>query len=168
MTLVLPRERYGLDSILRSLDGRQLSTYLRHKTSQGAMPADVKLTLPKFTVKCAHNLTDTVGAIGIRAAFDPERAEFGDSLVPVEPNGEVVGEKLCVNRVIQHVYLRLDEKGTEAAAVTAMFMRCCGLGGDGVPKYVQRIFKADHPFLYAIHSKDDILFIGTVRDGCFD
>ena len=56
--------------------------------------------------------------------------------------------------------IRVDESGTEAAAVTAI-----GIGYTSIsPEPL--IFKADHPFLYAIAEKQTgtILFTGIVND----
>ena len=56
----------------------------------------------------------------------------------------------------------IDEKGTEAAAATAMVM----LAGCAFFEKKVEVFKADHPFLFCIYdcSIDSILFMGRLAD----
>ena len=65
---------------------------------------------------------------------------------------------LFVSFVKQNTYLGIDEKGTEAAAVTSI-----GVGVTSVPiePYI-----ADHPFMLVISEKtsNTILFMGKIMD----
>ncbi|MCY1560276.1 Serpin (serine protease inhibitor) [compost metagenome] len=68
--------------------------------------------------------------------------------------------RLFVNFVKQDTYLSVDEKGSEAAAVTSI-----GIGPTSAgPKYP--VFRCDRPFAFAIVEKtsDTIQFIGKVND----
>ena len=58
--------------------------------------------------------------------------------------------------------MRVDEKGTEAAAATAAAMQFAS----GRPQEQLRVFRADHPFLFCIRDTASglILFLGRVTD----
>lgn len=59
----------------------------------------------------------------------------------------------------------MNEKGTEAAAATAVVMRAGGLGPVDPPG-PPPVFRADHPFLFLIQDSqtDTILFLGRLID----
>jgi len=63
-------------------------------------------------------------------------------------------KKLFVSTVLQKTYIRVDELGTEATAVTA------GMPMGGMPIERPKEFFADRPFLFAIIKGNTILFLG--------
>jgi serpin B len=69
------------------------------------------------------------------------------------------GEKLYVKNVFHKAFIEVDEKGTEAAASTAVVMNTKSIR---VP--VQ--FRADHPFVFLLRDKKTglILFVGRVAE----
>lgn len=91
-------------------------------------------------------------ALGIQKAFT-SNAEF---------NNMFEGESVQVGKVIQKSKIKLDEFGTEAAAVTVVTMET-GMG-PGETSPIEVI--ADHPFAYVIaeSTSNTILFTG-VFDG---
>ncbi|MEM4181571.1 MAG: serpin family protein [Candidatus Pacearchaeota archaeon] len=66
---------------------------------------------------------------------------------------------LQISQVIHQAFVKVDEKGTEAAAATAVGMRATA----AMPRSV---FRADHPFIFIIQEKGtgNILFIVRVTD----
>jgi serpin B len=64
-----------------------------------------------------------------------------------------------INKAIHKTYIKVNEQGTQAAAVTVTGIVTSA--GPAIP-----LFKFDHPFLYAIIEKQTgtILFVGTVND----
>jgi serpin B len=70
-------------------------------------------------------------------------------------------EEIFISEVIHKAFMAVDEKGTEAAAATAVVM-------DGAaapaPKPEPKVFKADHPFLFLIrhNATGSILFMGRL------
>ena len=71
---------------------------------------------------------------------------------------------IYVSRIIHKTYIKVDEKGTEAAAVTAVVMRSKCI----LPPEPIQVMKVDHPFLFIIRSNDlqlgnDIIFISKVE-----
>jgi serpin B len=71
---------------------------------------------------------------------------------------------LHVDTVLQKTFIQVDEKGTEAAAATALMM-----AGAGLPPEPKKLI-ADRPFLYLIRDAESrvILFIGRVAQAAGD
>jgi serpin B len=119
-------------------------------------PQDVDLELPKFrfgppTIPLADNLK----ALGMKSAFSGS-ANF-DRMAPRKSSN------LAISKVFHKTFIAVDEKGTEAAAATAVVMKIrSGMIKPGQPLVV----KADRPFLYAIQHVPSgaCLFIGRVTD----
>jgi serpin B len=67
--------------------------------------------------------------------------------------------KLVISEVMHKTYIKVDEQGTEAAAVTGITIVATAIG----PDYS---FRVDRPFVFAIREKDTntILFVGKVMD----
>jgi hypothetical protein len=82
-------------------------------------------------------------------------ADFTGISDPSEPR-----DRLFIDKVLHKGTIRIDEKGTEAAAATAVGM----VPGGGVPPTDAKKFIADHPFLFILRDADNgaILFLGRV------
>ncbi len=148
MVVFLPNDRNGLDAFEQSLTLASLTDWLQ---SARALPgAKFNLMLPKFNVSSQFDLRATLQEMGIRQAFGT--ADF---------SGMTPGKTLRISNVIHKAYVAVDEKGSEAAAATAVEMGLIGSGGSS-----PIIFQADHPFVFLI--RDDrsglILFMGRVSD----
>ena len=65
---------------------------------------------------------------------------------------------LCIDEIRHKAKIKVDEEGTEAAAVTYVGMRVTSVGPGGDTFY----FKADRPFIYFISERSTgaILFAG--------
>ena len=139
MHVLLPREGKTLDELLQSLDG---ATWKLHGSS-----CDVDLKLPRIEVTTSQDLTNIMAELGMPSAFNPETADF--SRLCVGTNGGI-----CIGQMKQVAKIKLDEQGTEAAAVTVISMPT------GMPRQVA--FHANRPFLYIISEQSTgiILFIG--------
>lgn len=142
MLLILPRKRIGLKALENSLTTKQLDKWLHNMAR-----VKVVLSMPKFKTSSTVPLNKPLKSLGLNTIFTPE-ADFSD----ISPM------KLWVSSVLQKAWIRVDEKGTEAAAATSIAM----VGAAPPPK--EAIFKADHPFLYLIRDKrtGSIFFIGRV------
>ena len=71
-------------------------------------------------------------------------------------------EQLVISDAIHKAFVAVDEKGTEAAAATAVMMRTTGMPLTGEPLN----FTVDHPFLFLIRDVKTgaILFMGRFTD----
>ena len=151
MVVILPREREGLPALEAQLDGATLDEWLG-KLDTSSPPDFVEgvfVQLPKVQMENDHNLVDPLKAMGMGIAFDRTRANFRG----------MSDEQLFISDVLHKTFLRIDEKGTEAAAATAVVM---GAERSG-PEIT---FRADHPFLVLIRDRKTgaILFLGRIAE----
>lgn len=81
-------------------------------------------------------------------------------------SGMTGNRDLFIGAVLHDAFIKVDEKGTEAAAATAVVMEDLTFA-KGPNK--QNIFRADHPFIFLIEesSTGNILFLGRVIDPSF-
>ena len=107
---------------------------------------DVNMCMPRFTMESCIELNERLQQLGMTTAFEPFEADFS----------KISSEELFVSRVLQKTFVKVDETGTEAAAVTVMLMDAAAAPPEEEPKE----FYADRPFLYAIVKGDTILFLG--------
>lgn len=117
---------------------------------------DVEVALPKFESAPADALAleDTLEALGMPLAFNPSKADFTGIATP----------SLYIDNVYQKTFVKLDEKGTEAVAATAV-VGAKKRGGKRTPP-PKAEFHADHPFLFFLRDirSGMILFLGRVSD----
>ncbi len=149
MGVVLPKERASLLAVQGKLSAEQLATLARHASRQR-----VSVFLPKFKLDSTFDLAANLARMGIRAAFQPDKADF--SGITIDPAG------VFISAVIHKAFVDVNEKGTEAAAATAISMLPSAAPGGG--HHEPPTFRADHPFLFLIrHNRlNAILFLGKV------
>jgi serpin B len=116
-----------------------------------AGPARYQVTLswPRFRVEAAFDLIPALRQLGMNAAFDD--ADF---------SGITEAEPLRIGTVAHKAYVDVDERGTEAAAATAMGVRASAAMLPPPPVTMV----VDRPFLFAIvHTTTGLpLFLGQV------
>jgi serpin B len=149
MVAVLPRERGGLAAVEKGLDGGRLGEWLRQL--DGAKPQAVLVDLPKVEFKSSYQLVEPLKALGMQIAFDRHRANFRG----------IADTQLFISQVVHKTFLRIDEKGTEAAAATGIEIEVTGARIDP-----PTVFRADHPFLVLIRDRQTgaMLFLGRIAD----
>jgi len=112
----------------------------------------VKIYLPKFKLETRYLMANDLADMGMPTAFSGE-ADF---------SGMTGNHNLFISQVIHQAFVEVDEEGTEAAAATAVIMvEPIAMEPAPIP-----IFRADHPFVFAIreNTNDEILFLGRVVD----
>lgn len=155
MVFVLPDEPYGLEAVEQKLTGATIEGWTR-----GLQHQQVNVALPRFQIDppSSISLSDALQALGMKRAFARGAADFTGIASPRNPE-----ERLYIGNVFHKAFVKLDEKGTEAAAATAVVM---ALEGAVMPTEPPREFKADHPFLFFLRDTRSgmILFMGRVAD----
>ncbi|MCX5770675.1 MAG: serpin family protein [Candidatus Hydrogenedentes bacterium] len=152
MVVLLPRDRNGLAAL-----EKELNTDLLYGWLAGLHPEKVEVYFPRFKMESAFNLTDTLKAMGMPDAFTLQ-ADFMKMIeFTVQPPPD---QRIWIDKVLHKAYVDVNEKGTEAAAATAVIMT---LGATAAPE-PPPVFRADHPFLFLIQDKPtgSILFLGRV------
>jgi len=142
MLILLPTENL---ETLGSITTEKLNEWKNQMTEQ---KLDA-IYFPKFEFDTKYSLNEHLKTLGMPTAFS-DNADF---------SGMTTEEQLFISEVIHQAYVKVDEKGTEAAAATAVVMELTS----AMPR---NIFKADHPFIFIIQEKQtgNMLFIGKVND----
>ena len=109
------------------------------------------VNMPAFKSSFQANMNDVLQQLGSISMFDPTNANFSI----------ITDEKLWVGDVLHKANIIVDEKGSEAAAVTGI-----SVGVRGYPDAEDEFFYVDRPFIYAIYdTKNKMpLFIGRLMD----
>jgi serpin B len=147
MVLALPAKGKPVSSILNQTAWTRLTRKLKGDTAN--------VQIPRFFFETSYGLIPPLRKLGAGALFSPSN-DFGRMAVG--------GERLSVTDAQHKAYIKVDEEGTEAAAVTEVAMTM-----DIVENPFE--FVADRPFVFAIveNATGQILFIGVVnqptRDG---
>lgn len=128
---------YDAEALLGLLDQRQ--------------SGPVDLTLPKFEIEYENSLIDELEQLGMGIAFSG-KADFS------RMNADDISD-LFISEVKHKTYCRVDEKGTEAAAVTSVEMKLTALPESDI----ELVF--DRPFLFGIVDTrtNSPLFVGVIE-----
>jgi len=147
MAVLLPDPGVSLTELAKKLaDDPKLLT-MEYEVHQG------RIEIPQVRLEYSVDLKEAVRQTGMHEAFDPQLADFS-AMAPEPPN-------LFISLIKHRTALSLDEKGTEAAAATAVEM----LAGAAPPEQPFKM-TVDRPFLTAIvdQATGCILFAGAVYD----
>jgi serpin B len=154
MLVLLPDRKSGLRDLESSLSTRMLHDCVAQMGYCG-----VRLCFPRFKITWgSEDLRDYLSTLGMPLAFTRFRADFS-GINGLKPPQE---EALFISNVFHKAFVEANEEGTEAAAATAV-----GHSEVTAPAPApERIFRADHPFLFAIRDRKSgaILFLGRVAD----
>ncbi|XP_069173970.1 serpin B3-like isoform X2 [Procambarus clarkii] len=145
MVFVLPDKRDGLAKVEANLPSVNLN-----KIGTNLPLVKVRVTLPKFKITKSLELVNHLKEMGVKDLFDASRSDLSG----------ITGTKdLFVTDVIHQAYLEVNEKGSEAAAATAIQ----GMVGSSWCLELHR-FVADHPFLFFIKDQRSglVLFAGRL------
>ncbi|MEU5670032.1 serpin family protein [Micromonospora sp. NPDC047762] len=143
MAIVMPT-RDDLATVEASLDATWLGALLT-----GFQITDVELRLPRWTFRLPAELRAALSSLGMPTAFTSQADFTGMSTQPA----------LSIDDVVHETFIAVDEKGTEAAAASAVIVR-----PPSIPQGPQ--FFVNRPFLYVIHDRltGVPLFLGRVHD----
>jgi serpin B len=154
MMLLVPDAIDGLAAVEGALDARKVDAL-----ASAMKPEWAWVALPKFEVNPGESLRlgKDLKALGMPLAFDPNLADFTGIANPSNP-----AQRLVIGEVFHKGFVKVDEKGTEAAAATAVMGPETGVSADGGP----RPFQVNRPFLFLIRDNASglVLFLGRVND----
>ncbi len=141
MTVLLPKKGHTVAEISATLRKSDWDS-IRY----GFDKCEVDLWLPRFETKFNMKLNDLLSEMGMPYSFDP-RADFK----------AMSQDAAYLSFVQQHAIIKVDEEGTEAAAVSS-----AGMLKESAMPMDNAVFHADHPFLYLIteSSTGVVLFAG--------
>lgn len=144
MLLFLPGENKSIDDIVSILTAENWESWMENYTEQ-----ETVIKLPKFKFEFEDSLNAPLINMGMGIAFTPGGADFSK----INPYNY-----LFISMVKQKAFIDVNEKGTEAAAATAVEISFTSMPD-------KKYFIANKPFLFAIKEKKTkaILFIGIVK-----
>ncbi|TDE13428.1 serpin family protein, partial [Jiangella asiatica] len=140
MEILLPDADSSLPQVLSTLDAAEWA-----EAVAGLAPEELgTVVLPRFELEWNAELTEALTALGMGPAF------AGGDFRPMSAQGQTL------DTVVHKTYIRVDESGTEAAAVTGGMTRTSA--GES--------FRADWPFAFTISDRETgtVVFFGTVAD----
>jgi serpin B len=148
MVIVLPKKGETIATITK--EATAINGYLQQKL-------DLNLTqvwFPKFKFETKYFMSTDLQKMGMNLAFS-DQANF---------SGISKTNPLKIGQVIHQTFIEVDETGTEAAAATAVIMADTSAAPIETP--IPKIFKADHPFIFAIRHKatGTLLFVGIIKN----
>jgi serpin B len=142
MVVIVPDDLAALE---KTLDAPALAGIV-----DGLSSREVILAMPKFGTESKLELGPVLAALGMPTAFT-DAADF---------SGISKETSLQISAVIHQANIDVDEKGTEAAAATAVVIRATGMAAEPVTLTV------DRPFLFALRDAESgaVLFLGRIAD----
>ena len=106
----------------------------------GMTPTEVELALPKWDFGQSLDLVDPLMAVGLRLAFDDDRADFSNITTEIP---------LVLSGVVHEANITVDAAGTEAAAASAVVVgEATAMPPGSAAEPV--VMNVDHPFFFAI------------------
>jgi len=148
--IILPNENKNINEFISELNDEKLQSLLKRMGRE-----KVRLQLPKFELEFSSMLNSVLKKLGMNDAFNEIKA-----------NLEGIGKNLYIGEVIQKTYLKVDESGTEAAAVTVVTVKEKGIKIEKRPKIYSMI--VERPFLFLLANdklpiNNEMLFISKIE-----
>jgi serine protease inhibitor len=142
MVLALPRSDASLADVAKTLEPRSWTGWMDEFVDH-----EIAVALPRFEIEWESSLKTSLQALGMEVPFEAGLADFSQMFEGGGP---------WIDDVFQKTFLRVDEEGTEAAAVTKVVMV------ESAPPSL--VF--DRPFFLAIydHATETVLFLGQITD----
>lgn len=142
LVILLPKENVPYSEAVSSLSSESWN-----RINESIYFDNLDIFIPRIDLEYEIKLNDILKSLGMTDAFDPNMADFMN----------MSDTPLFIDFVKQNTFLKLNEEGTEAAAVTVVGMKDNAVGP---VEYIS--FRADRPFIYMIKEKSTgiILFMG--------
>ena len=134
-----------MDGLMEYMTGNNMETALSRLE-----PVQIMLRMPKFRMETDMQLNKTLSAMGAGSVFSQSADLGGIALGP-----------LSLSSVVQKTFIEVDEKGSEAAAVTAAVV-----GLTSAPVRPAHVMNMDRPFCFMLSDVQTgrILFMGRVMN----
>ena len=146
MAVVLPKQGVDVKQTLKWIRGTGVS--IIDAMDYGCKKSDVRVEMPCFKIESSLSGIRELLAVKCPAPFSGSDADFSG----------ISDERIFISDIAQKTYIKVDEKGTEASAVTEIAATSTG---ESQPEPI--VFRADHPFVFMIREKESKsnIFIGV-------
>lgn len=154
LVALLPSESTSLRSWLESQKEKGDFTMRLFAAVDELQDTRIDLSFPKFETSYQDSLVDELKKLGMRDPFDSNMADF--SLMTENRDKDLV-----IGEILHKTFIRVDEKGSEAAAVTSIMMKATSM-----PVQEELHLSFDRPFFYAIIDREAKipLFMGIMEN----
>lgn len=146
MLVVLPNQRDGLAVLEKQLEALDLNALADRMQMES-----VQVLLPKFKIDFECSMRRTLEQLGITTIFS-EVSNFKNML------RENTTAPLIIADILHKVCIEVNESGTEGASSVAYKPIVISNSIDSSKKF----FRADHPFYFAIRSREATHFVGHI------
>ncbi|MCP4443605.1 MAG: serpin family protein [Aureispira sp.] len=145
--IYLPTQSNGLPSLIKELE----TSDLYQLSSKFEKIDKYYYIFPKFEIKNTLDLKETLCSLGLEKLFAPNKVEALQN----------APSPFSIDAIIQQNFIKVNEKGTEAASVTYAMML-----GSSISMVQPIEFKAEHPFIFIIRDTiyNSIIYIGTLTE----
>lgn len=160
MVVIAPRNAEGMPTLEKRLTAETLDGWLKRLDQRM-----VDTAMPRFKMEFEKEMGEPLQAMGMKRAFvSPDLA--GGAEFPGMSAGTSPSEQLFIGAVLHKAWVEVTEKGTEAAAATAIAMRAGAAARPQEMVPFNPVFRADHPFLFLIRDAKSgvVLFIGRMMN----
>ena len=155
MCLILPVDKNSLNvaELWNEESPSTRADFLKGLKKSSVFNGEVIVSLPKFELDIENNLVENLKAMGLQKSFSAD-AEFFNIINNMQ---------LKIDDAKHRAKVKVDENGTEAAAVTEVEINATAVFNPQPPPRVY--FTADRPFLFVIRDveSDVTLFAGVVN-----
>jgi serine protease inhibitor len=143
---ILPRPEIAIDSLIGRLNQDNWNNWMKDFSIQRGV-----VHLPKFTLEYDLDLNMALKALGMGVAFEPDNADF----TRIYRKGG-----LFISRIKHKAYVEVNEKGTTAAAVTAVEIGITSVGPSGF------VLRLNRPFIIAVYDNISglVVFMGRIME----
>ena len=150
--IILPRETVDINKYITSLNSEENSI---NQLIEKLTYSKVNLEIPKFKLEFYSSLKEVLGDMGMEKAFTND-ADF---------TGLREENNLKIDDVLHKTFLKVNEFGTEAAAVTVVIAPKTSAGPK---KEIIYQMKVNRPFLFLLRSSKlpadyDLLFMSKIE-----
>jgi serine protease inhibitor len=147
MYIFLPDAGSSLADFMEGLNAESWNSWLEQFENK-----EGDVGIPRFKTEYELTLNDTLKALGMEPAFDPNAADFA----------AMSDEQVYISQVRHKAVVEVNEQGTEAAAVTSVGVSVTS----AFPQPERFSLIADRPFFYAIQDSEtgSVLFMGTLTE----
>jgi serine protease inhibitor len=155
MEVLLPAKSSSLRGLEAELTPGHWSAW---RTQYALRPGTIEL--PRFELKSNYRLNGPLRTLGMTRVFQPDGAQLAGMFASAPDQPRARGA--FISSVLQSTYWKVDEEGSEAAAVTTTGVRSSAVTRPQQP--FQMI--VDRPFFGAIEDRRSgaLLFVGAVFD----
>ena len=145
--IILPKKEKDINNYIENFNTEKYDSIIKALKTE-----EVNLSLPRFEIHNEEELTDSLIKMGMKEAFG--NADF--SVMKKEKN-------INISKIIHKTYIKVDEEGTVATAVTAVGYIFTGNLFDDDEKFMI----VNHPFIFIIRCNylpdgHDILFFTKI------